>query len=124
MSGKTWREHVDQMQIDHELARRERTAVSTVELVGNMDARAWAEGFALTLRNNPELDPHDEEWMRGWFANAIMAGYDTAYNRLQAENARIRELALSLVPDKWAHSTCPSDSCHYRHVLDEFGWTA
>lgn len=37
-----------------------------------MDAAIWADEF---LKQHPELDKGE---MIGWFANAIMAGYDTA----------------------------------------------
>ena len=37
-----------------------------------MDAKVWAQEFR---KQHPEAD---EAEMIGWFANAIMAGYDTA----------------------------------------------
>ena len=49
---------------------------STVEdLTGEMDASKWAAAFK---RLNPSAD---EGLMLGWFANAIMAGFDTAERR-------------------------------------------
>ncbi len=42
-----------------------------------MDAREWAQEWMATIAENPSI-PHDYETMVGWFANAIMAGYDTA----------------------------------------------
>jgi hypothetical protein len=42
-----------------------------------IDAREWARQWIETIGANPEI-PMDEETMIGWFANAIMAGYDTA----------------------------------------------
>lgn len=47
------------------------------ELTGEFDARKWAEAFVATVREHPEI-PTDEGTMTGWFANAIMAGYDHA----------------------------------------------
>lgn len=45
-------------------------------LVGNFNAREWAEAFMSTF---PDVWPVvDEGTMLAWFANAIMAGYDTA----------------------------------------------
>lgn len=41
-----------------------------------MDARVWAREFAT---KHPGADEGD---MIGWFANAIMAGYDTAQSRM------------------------------------------
>src|SRR4030067_1332513 len=42
-----------------------------------MDAQVWAEKFIKTVEENPSI-PLDRGTMIGWFANAIMAGYDTA----------------------------------------------
>lgn len=40
-----------------------------------MDAQVWANEFA---KQFPEID---KGTMLGWFANAIMAGYDTAMSK-------------------------------------------
>ena len=51
-----------------------------IDLPTDMDARKWASAFrrmAIALGHSDM----DEEWLVGWFANAIMMGYDTAYNR-------------------------------------------
>lgn len=45
-----------------------------------MDARVWAKEWLETLAENPDIAT-DEGAMIGWFANAIMAGYDTAQSR-------------------------------------------
>ena len=45
-----------------------------------MDAQAWAAEWMKTIAEHPTL-PSDEGAMLGWFANAIMAGYDTAQQR-------------------------------------------
>ena len=45
-----------------------------------MDARTWAKEWLNAIAENPSI-PHDYEAMLGWFANAIMAGYDTAIMR-------------------------------------------
>lgn len=42
-----------------------------------MDAKVWAEEFIKTIKEYPDI-PFDEGTMMGWFANAIMAGYDKA----------------------------------------------
>jgi hypothetical protein len=42
-----------------------------------VDAKVWAEKWSEALAVNPNL-PTDNDAMIGWFANAIMAGYDTA----------------------------------------------
>lgn len=45
-----------------------------------MDARVWAKEWIKTIQEHPDI-PTDEETMVGWFANAIMAGYDNAMVR-------------------------------------------
>lgn len=42
-----------------------------------MDARVWAKEWLNTIQEHPDI-PTDEGSMIGWFANAIMAGYDSA----------------------------------------------
>jgi len=43
-----------------------------------VDARAWADGWLRTLKEHPDIAT-DRDTMIGWFANSIMAGYDTGY---------------------------------------------
>ena len=51
----------------------------------NTDALAWAQEFMKTVRqNNVEVD---EDFMLGWFANAIMTGFDSARRRYETVNA-------------------------------------
>jgi len=45
------------------------------ELMGEFDAKIWAKEFIKVIKNNPDIII-DEDLMLGWFANAIMAGYD------------------------------------------------
>ena len=45
-----------------------------------IDAKVWVKEWAKTVMQNPSI-PFDEGAMIGWFANAIMAGYDTAMYR-------------------------------------------
>ena len=46
----------------------------------SFDARDWAEAFCKIADGlgyrDPEGKPIDEGWMIGWFANALMRGYD------------------------------------------------
>lgn len=42
-----------------------------------IDARVWVERWLETIAAHPEIVT-DKGAMLGWFANAIMAGYDTA----------------------------------------------
>ena len=39
------------------------------------DATIWVNEWLKTIKEHPEI-PTDKETMIGWFANAIMAGYD------------------------------------------------
>lgn len=45
-----------------------------------MDAQVWAREFNEVLKRNG-VPPFDPGFLIGWFANAIMAGYDTAQAR-------------------------------------------
>lgn len=49
--------------------------MSNVDLVGCTDAQVWAKEWLKIITENPTI-PTDEGTMIGWFANAIMAGYD------------------------------------------------
>lgn len=42
---------------------------------GEWDAQKWAQFWLETIEKHPNV-PHDEGTMIGWFANAIMTGYD------------------------------------------------
>ncbi len=48
-----------------------------MKLIGNFDAKIWAEEFVKIVKKKPSI-AIDEGTMIGWFANAIMAGYDYA----------------------------------------------
>jgi hypothetical protein len=48
------------------------------------DAREWVKFWRETITQHPSI-PYDDGAMLGWFANAIMAGYDE-YPRRQATN--------------------------------------
>lgn len=41
----------------------------------SFDARVWAKAFVKHVAEKPDIAT-DEETMIGWFANAIMRGYD------------------------------------------------
>lgn len=44
-------------------------------LIGEFDAEVWANQWLEVIAKNPTI-PTDKGTMIGWFANAIMAGYD------------------------------------------------
>ena len=45
------------------------------DLIGEMDAQVWTKYWLETIAKHPHI-PTDEGAMIGWFANAIMAGFD------------------------------------------------
>ena len=56
--------------------------MDVLELIKNMDGRVWAEEFckiAIKKGFDPS-DVEDQAWLTGWFANAIMCGYDHGRN--------------------------------------------
>lgn len=53
----------------------------TSELPHSFDAQVWAKEFVETIKNNPNISI-DEDLMRTWFANALMAGYNEAWKRV------------------------------------------
>lgn len=54
---------------------RDRKTLATSELLKSFDARVWAKDFVEHVKKNPAI-PTDEETMVGWFASALMRGYD------------------------------------------------
>lgn len=58
-----------------------------LDFTQSFDARVWAKAFVKHVAKNPDIAT-DEETMVGWFANAIMRGYDE--NDIQ-RRARERE---------------------------------
>ena len=55
-------------------------AVRRGEWPHTMDAQAWVTAWMVQLKQTPDIYK-DEGTMLAWFANAIMAGYDTAMLR-------------------------------------------
>lgn len=45
------------------------------------DAQIWAQEWLKVIKKNPSIST-DEGSMIGWFANAIMVGYDYAYKEI------------------------------------------
>jgi hypothetical protein len=50
----------------------------------SFDARDWAQAFCKTASNLGH-EGIDEAWMVGWFANALMRGFDEAQMRAAKE---------------------------------------
>lgn len=74
------------------------------------DARTWARSFNETLVKLG-YQPHDEGWLIGWFANAIMCGYDECSSRAQSTAAQVESSHKSTDGDIVAPA--PSAPCPY-----------
>lgn len=59
------------------------------KLLSTMDAKVWADEFMETKARLGEKE-FDHAMMLGWFANAIMAGFDEATRRQQATIADLQ----------------------------------
>lgn len=71
-----------------------------------IDARVWAKEWLLTIKSHPAI-PHDEWTMIGWFANAIMAGYDEAQRRF---DPKPRRCVATVKPTWWRRD--PAQCAH------------
>lgn len=62
-------------------------------LIGEFDAEVWANQWLEVIAENPTI-PTDKGTMIGWFANAIMAGYDKGRRDEQKRDVveKIREI--------------------------------
>lgn len=86
------------------------------DLVGNADALDWAKAFVNIIKENPSI-ASDEEAMLGWFANAIMAGYDQSSKRIirselaktQHYPKKVLSFAKALVTGMTANPNFPHD---------------
>jgi hypothetical protein len=56
-----------------------------VVLNDTFDAEIWVEEWLKIIEKRPHIST-DKGTMIGWFANAIMAGYDYAYREMQQED--------------------------------------
>ncbi|MCK5128142.1 MAG: hypothetical protein KAR42_17940, partial [candidate division Zixibacteria bacterium] len=64
------------------------------------DARTWVKEWIKTIRKTPSI-PTDEGTMIGWFANAIMAGYDYAYRQMELNKKVVsRRFLLERIEDE------------------------
>ena len=61
--------------------------MDNVNLADCFDAQVWAEEFCKRFNNM------DKDVMIGWFANAIMAGYD---NNARKQNEQIKQLNCAM----------------------------
>lgn len=68
----------------------EKRTVRDCKVPASFDAKDWVEEFNLMLVRNGN-QPYDPETLVGWFANAIMRGFDEGYKRAEAEIQEIRK---------------------------------
>ena len=59
--------------------------MSDTNFTQTMNAAVWTEEFISRVKENPDLAT-DEGAMLGWFANAIMAGFDEARRMYEVTN--------------------------------------
>jgi hypothetical protein len=79
-----------------------------------MDAVVWADKWLEITKDKTREDFNDRDWMISWFANAIMAGFDTA-------NMRNAESALA---ERQRAADDARDARRYRWLRDEYTWEA
>jgi len=76
------------------------------ELLSTMDAKVWADEFMETKARLGEKE-FDHAMMLGWFANAIMAGFDEATRRQQATIADLQgQLKAAKAPRMYDCGSC------------------
>lgn len=52
------------------------------QITQSFDARVWARAFVERVKEDPSIAT-DEATMVGWFANALMRGYDEGRGRAE-----------------------------------------
>lgn len=85
--------------------------VDTKKLIGNTDATVWADAWCEIATEIAESDDDrqliDWGWMIGWFANAIMAGFDEGHKRALKE---VSDVTPYLLGDPTEHEVVPSQA--------------
>jgi hypothetical protein len=69
------------------------------KLPQSFDARDWASEFVEIFTKLYPGVAIDEGWMLGWFANAIMCGYDTHESRNRKKIERMQKKMESLIEE-------------------------
>jgi hypothetical protein len=64
-----------------------------VKLHETTDAHVWAEEFCRVFGERVPALKGKRDWVQGWFANAIMAGYDAGRRDAEKELDRLRDEA-------------------------------
>lgn len=89
------------------------------------DAREWAKAFVLAVKSNAGI-ASDEGTMIGWFANALMRGYDTARQRYEKPpcgkgTKRFDPVAPSDVPIEYRYNQ-PQELWETFDRGQQYGW--
>lgn len=86
------------------------------------DALKWAQAFRSTARSLGYCDM-DEGWLVGWFANAIMRGYDECRRheeaRNQQEQRKVPDPTLSLIDQ--VLDACNANFCANELTVHRYG---
>jgi hypothetical protein len=61
-----------------------------VKLYKTTDARVWAEEFCRVFGEKIPAIKDEQDWVHGWFANAIMLGYDAGKRDAEKELDHLR----------------------------------
>jgi len=96
---------------------------SKTELYGNMDAQVWAKEFCEKLKDSSFLVDAEDAigTMIGWFANAIMTGYDNGYSaglaaaQTVSDDSGVIEFNLPETNARQGSVDCPSGMCPIDH---------
>ena len=100
-------------------------AIDTKYLIGNTDAVVWAEEWCEVAReiaeNKDEREVIDEGWMIGWFANAIMAGFDEGHARALREISDAKPRPLGDPTEYEFYTTQANADAGVAAVLPRFG---
>lgn len=81
--------------------------------IQNIDAKLWAEEFVKTVKAHPNI-PTDKGTMIGWFANAIMAGYD--HEKPKEELKEKQTLSDMIMKNPTHHEILKP--CHVKETLE------
>lgn len=93
-----------------------------VTFTRSFDARDWAEAFVAHVQRYPGI-PTDVDTMIGWFANAIMRGFDEHRWRQEREAAAV-PASREEQNEKQHESRSPVLNLHVLLTRDEHGWLA
>lgn len=84
------------------------------DLVGETDAQVWTREWLKTVAEKPQIAV-DEGTMIGWFANAIMAGYDMG--RATEQKRDIGEKLREIIFQAAGAATLPLLEDHPNYVF-------